>query len=427
MLGDDLLTPTHGELTRELRQVREKGLLRLRRMNLPALDAAARVAGLSGGPGDARGIELLLRRAVDMLGDEEPGEAARYLFGLIQGTAGRRPTDLRERAASIYGLSPETFRKEPERLLIDRIAEEILLLCPLSPSDQRREPHSSMDSGPGYGQDGGLVPPFDGRSETACVAADKREHPLLGEVHAQLARAAERVAEMVHLDPDDRYRFGRYGPFDLPFGAARALITVDLGAVEELRDVDILVSSENTYFEPDRAFTTTLSGQLRNAAAVRDSTGMITRDTIGEELAAWVREHARPGNPVEPGVVVPTSPGQLSRHGVHRILHAAVAVPRRGWNGYDIPETGVMRAIQRCFEQARAERAADASVNSLSIPLFGAGQGGLDAEGSFSRLWPAVQLELTDDPTWHVHLTTWTVAETALILRHLIRLVSDPT
>ena len=118
--GTQQQPPEHEELVRELKLLRERGIWRLRRLSLPALDAAARAARLATEPDDARAIELLLRRAVDTLGDEEPGQAAPYLFGLVQGTAGRRPTDLRERAARCYGLSPETFREEPERLLIDR-------------------------------------------------------------------------------------------------------------------------------------------------------------------------------------------------------------------------------------------------------------------------------------------------------------------
>jgi O-acetyl-ADP-ribose deacetylase (regulator of RNase III) len=398
VLGNEYRLPRHEELTRELRLLREKGILRLRRITLPALDAAAQAAGFATEPGDARAIELLLRRAVQTLGDEEPGQAAQYLFGLVQGTAGRRPTDLRERAARCYGLAPETFRKEPERLLIDRIAQEILLLCP-SPG---QPPVRTVQRHP-------PVPP-----------PEPVEHPPLPDVHAAVELALRRVHGMVHMDPDDRYRFGRYGPFDLPFSTERALVTVDLGAVEELQDVDIIVSSENTYLEPARVFTTTLSGQLRSAAAVRDATGVIVHDVIAEELSAWIRRNARPGNPVEPGVVAVTSPGELARNGVRQILHAAVASPRRGWNGYDVPETGVMRAVHRCFEIARVERAEQPSIGSITIPLFGAGDGGLDPEASFSRLWPAVQQELEQDPTWHVHLTTWTIAETAAVLQGLL-------
>ncbi len=66
--------------------------------------------------------------AVAALGEEEAGRAAQYLFGLVHGTAGRRPTDLREAAAREFGgLSPETFRKRQEPLLLGRIADEILL------------------------------------------------------------------------------------------------------------------------------------------------------------------------------------------------------------------------------------------------------------------------------------------------------------
>lgn len=392
--------PGHDELARDLRVLRERGLLRLRRLSLPALSAAAEAAGLAVGPEDARAVEVLLRRAVEALGDEEPGQAAQYLFGLVQGTAGRRPTDLRERAAGIYGLAAETFRKDPERLLIERIAQEILLLCPppLRTTEWRGTPE----------------PPTEPE-----LPARSNEGRRPGDARTAIADALRAIDRLGHLDPDDRYRFGRYGPFELPISDQRATVTVDLGAVEELRDVDIIVSSENTYLEPARVFTTTLSGQLRNAAAIRDATGVIVEDVIADELAAWIRRHARPGNPVDAGVVVATSPGALARNGVKRILHAAVASPRRGWNGYDVPEVGVFRAVHQCFEFARVERLTDPRVRSISIPLFGAGDGGLDAAQSFSRLWPATAQELRDDPTWHVHLTTWTIAETAVVLRGL--------
>jgi hypothetical protein len=115
--------PEHNEVTRDLQVLRLRGLLRLRSLDLPAL---SRLADLAGTPGPG-GVERLLREAVQKLGNDEIGLAAAYLFGLVQGTIGRRPTDLRERAAIEYGhMSPETFRKGPERLLIARLADELL-------------------------------------------------------------------------------------------------------------------------------------------------------------------------------------------------------------------------------------------------------------------------------------------------------------
>jgi hypothetical protein len=387
--------PSHADLVRDLRLLRERGLLRLRRLSLPALSAAARIAGRTDADDDPQAIEWLLRRAVDALGDEEPGEAGRYLFGLVQGTIGRRPTDLRERAAAIYGVSAETFRKERERLLLDRLADEILRLRP-------------------------AARPVPAATPPAPTAPVVRQVPAVVEVLAELEAALVRARDRSADERPDTRPFGRFGPFALPFAGDTAWLTVDLGAVEELRDVDLLVSSENTYLLPARLFSRTLSGQLRSAAAVRDETGTVVYDPVAEELAAWMARHARTGAPIEPGVVVPTSPGRLREQGVRRLLHAAVAIPRLGAGGYDIPDTGVHRAVRECFALARAERAGDPLVRSLTIPLFGAGDGGLTASASFSRLWPAVQAELTADPSWDVHLTTWTLDEVVVVLDGLL-------
>jgi hypothetical protein len=127
---DPLATPlpSHDELLADLRELRLKGLIRLRQLGLPALTRAMREVHGAGVP-EPSGVERLLRDAVAELGDEEPGLAAQYLFGLIQGTIGRSPSDLRERAAREFGLSSETFRKKQERQILERIADEILMLC----------------------------------------------------------------------------------------------------------------------------------------------------------------------------------------------------------------------------------------------------------------------------------------------------------
>jgi hypothetical protein len=386
-------TPTHADLVEDLRRMRSKGLLGLRDLTLPALRAAAGVVhDRDPETIDASMLEDLVRTAVAALGQEEPGTAAQYLFGLVQGTAGRRPVDLRERAANEYGLSVETFRKEPERRLIARVADEIIRLC---------------------------LP--------AARAADRpadRTGPAAGDLgpsaQLDLARAIESLSGAVELENGDGYRVGRFGPFTVTVGSVSARITIDLGAVEELRDVHLVVSSENTYLEPDRRFRSTLSAQLREAASTRDAEGIVISDPVADELAAWVRAHGRPGNPHEPGIVAVTSAGELSRQGVRRLFHAAVAVPRREGTGYDLPAGGIRRAIDTCFALARAERAAQPDIDSIAIPLFGAGDGGLGAAGSFSRLWPTLSAQLQVDPSWHVHLTTWTVTETIGVLRALL-------
>lgn len=391
MSADDPAFPTHEELVAELREMRARGLMRLRELRLPALVRAAGTVAGGGAVGDpATAVEDLVRLAADRLGDEEPGRAAQYLFGLVRGTAGRRPADLRERAAAEYGLSLETFRKEPERLLIARLANEIVRLGMAAAGPQGTRPADPDGS---------------------------------GDPRAALVRAIEQAAALADSG-DDGYRIRRFGPFELPAGDAVARITVDLGAVEELRDVDLVVSSENTYLEPDRRFAPTLSANLREAASTRDPNGVVVADPVADELAAWMLAHGRAGNPSEPGIVAVTSSGELARQGVRRLFHAAVAVPRREGGGYDVPAGGVRRAVETCFALARDVRAEDPECRSIAFPLFGAGVGGLDADGSFSRLWPTLRAELQADPSWHVHLTTWTVEETVHVLRGLLDALS---
>ncbi|HEX3957275.1 MAG TPA: hypothetical protein VHZ03_11665 [Trebonia sp.] len=121
--------PSYDSLVADLRVLREKGLIRLRGLRLPALQQAALASGESEQEDhDPPAIEALLRRAAELLGGEL-GEACGYIFGLIPGTRGWKPKDLRGRAASLYNMQPETFRKEPEQLHIGQLAEQVLQLC----------------------------------------------------------------------------------------------------------------------------------------------------------------------------------------------------------------------------------------------------------------------------------------------------------
>jgi hypothetical protein len=121
--------PSYDDLVADLKVLREKGLIRLRTLHLPALQQAAQACGESEQEQhDPPAIESMLRRAVEQLGGELE-EACAYLFGLVPGTRSWKPKDLRERAASLYNLQPETFRKDREQLHVGQLAEQILKLC----------------------------------------------------------------------------------------------------------------------------------------------------------------------------------------------------------------------------------------------------------------------------------------------------------
>lgn len=333
----------HDDLVKELRTLRERGLLRIRHTPLPLLTAVSARLGLpTGADVLPSSITRLLDRVVAGL-DGTLATATAYTLGVAPGTRDWPAQDRRRRAAQEYGVSVERFRKHHELLILENVAQEILAL------------------------------------ETSPDTADRPPET--------------RTRWIVPVRGDGRAR-------EVPLGLIRC-------PVETVRDVDVVVSSENVYLEMSRTFRSSFSASLRNAAARRGPVGELVDDVLQRELRTWMRAHGREGLPVTPGTVVPTSSGELAAQGVRRIYHAAVVVPRPHADDYVVEPAGVVRAVHQVFGLARTEREAfEPPLRSLCLPLFGAGRGGLEAGTSFSYLWTALCRELLDAEQWDVHLIT---------------------
>ncbi|MGW6456738.1 macro domain-containing protein [Streptomyces sp. NPDC055078] len=340
--------PAYDQLLDELKSIRRPGLADLRRTDRPGLRAAALVAGYCDGPDDIpAGIEILLREAVRRLGEKDLlGRAAAHTFGLLPDRRGALASDRRKMAAAVYGITPERFRKQQEPEVIEQLAEAVLTVL------REPAPFTTAHGGGPAGARSGQEPPL-----------------------------------RVDGVPVDAY----------------STFTVHVSPIELLRDIDVLVSSENIYLEMSKTFRPTVSGALRLAAAVRDASGEIVDDVLARELGAWLRAHGRPGLPVLPGTVVPTSSGALLARGVRRIYHAAVATPHE--DTYRVRPESIARAVAACFALARAEdERATPALSSICFPLLGAGRGGLSPAVSATWLRWAIRDELARDPHRRVHL-----------------------
>ena len=335
------------EIIADLRVLRERGLVRLRHTDLGDLSRAASrtnvAAAAAGGPG---AVEALLRAAVENLGGGELGAAATATFGLGRGARDWPGQDRRRKAAMVYGVSVERFRKHHERIVIEQIAEEILKLV-MAPADTRRPP-------------GFVRQDFD------------RQIVLEAEI------AGIRVPLVVHVEP-----------------------------VELLSGVDIIVVPQNTYLELPQHFKSSVSAAVRRAAAIRSADGQIVTDVVADELRAWVNEHGRPGLPVQPGTVVATSPGELASQGIRRLYHVAVAAPRPGTNDYDVEPIAIASGVRNVLARARSERHLfDPWLRSVGFPLLGAGRGGLDPATSFTWLWASLERDIREHGSWEIHFIT---------------------
>ncbi|MFG3529954.1 hypothetical protein ACGF8B_24835 [Streptomyces sp. NPDC047917] len=345
----------------EIREVRRIGLVRLRGRPLPQLEAAAAVAA-TGARTPGAAVESLLRRAVSLLDEGTLRTTAEYTLGLAQGTRDWPASSRRARAASVYGVSVERFRKDHEVMVLGQVAEHVVRLA-TAPA----EPEAGEGAPPG------------GEGERGAVT-HRAVRVLVGSRHVVLT---------VHMHP------------------------VDL-----LRDVDVVVSPINVHLALPEAYKSSVAASLRRAATVWGVTGDVIEDPVHDGLREWAARHNTSGRAVLPGTVVTTGSGALAGQGVRRIHHAAIAVPRAGTNDYDVLPAHVTTAVSRTFAVLAEESGRTVPpLRSVCFPLLGSGRGGLPYHVSLSAVWAAVEAELARGADWDVHFVVRTPQAAALVAR----------
>jgi hypothetical protein len=121
--------PAHEALVADLKLLREKGLARLRDLELPALTVAGLIVTVDETSEVHVVVETTLRRAVERFGGGPYGESAALLYGLEQGTRTLNSRLRRERAAEQLERTADTFRKRYEPTMLAEIATQVLTLC----------------------------------------------------------------------------------------------------------------------------------------------------------------------------------------------------------------------------------------------------------------------------------------------------------
>ncbi|WP_327174547.1 hypothetical protein OG599_04000 [Streptomyces sp. NBC_01335] len=348
--------PDYATLLAELKDVRLAGLTRLRGRALPVLEAAAAAVSSDGARATGALTEVLLRSAVARLDAGTLRTAAEYTLGLAQGTRDWPASSRRARAASVYGVSVERFRKEQEVMVLGQVAEHILLLV----SDR------AGVEGSGTAGDNGAA--------------------------------------------------GTHRSVEVRTGGRPVVLSVHVHPVDLLRDVDVVVSPSNVYLALPEEYKSSVAASLRRAAAQHGVTGEILADPLSAELRTWAEQQGTSGRAVRPGTVVATGAGALAEQGVRRIYHAAIAVPRAGTNDYDVLAADVTRAVARAMRMLDDEhRRHTPPLRSVCFPLLGSGRGGLSYEDSLGAVWAAVEAELARGADWDVHFVVRTPEAAALV------------
>lgn len=349
--------------------------MRLRGLELPSLERAASVLGPAGPDARAQSVERLLRLAVARMDGGSLQEAAEYSLGLARGTRDMPSVDRRRRAAALYGVSVERFRKYQEFTVLGEVAEHVVRICAASLTGPAEAPAEAPAGVPATSAGPGSSP----------------------------------------LSPSHR-------TLGVSVAGHTATVTVHIHPVDLLRDVDVVVSPTNTYLSLPEAYKSSVSASLRRAGALRDLAGGLVEDRVNDEVREWVERHAAPGRAVPPGTVVPTGAGALGRQGVRRIYHSAVAVPRPGTNDYDVQPADVTRAAARALALLAEEGDRfDPPLRSICFALLGSGRGGLSHEASFTAVWAAMEAELARGTGHEMHLVVRRPSRADLVERLLGR------
>lgn len=154
------------------------------------------------------------------------------------------------------------------------------------------------------------------------------------------------------------------------------LIILRTGDVRNIRNIDVLVNSENTDMMPARYYDRSMSGTLRYLDAKKSDDGRVVQDNLALSLTKYI-EDGKLQLPVQPGIVIPTETLGLRDNGVRYVFHVA-AVQGTVGAGYEPITSQLNVCVENALgrvEQLNKELAAknEPLLQSILMPLFGAG------------------------------------------------------
>jgi O-acetyl-ADP-ribose deacetylase (regulator of RNase III) len=144
-------------------------------------------------------------------------------------------------------------------------------------------------------------------------------------------------------------------------------IGIITGDIQKVKKVDVWVNSENTSMQMSRMYERSISGTIRYLGAKKNAAKKVTEDIIADELFAKVGMGG-----VDPGVVIDTGAGELTKtHNVKKIFHAA-AVHGQVGRGYT-PIKDIFVCVRNALELADSPELANENIQSILFPLMGTG------------------------------------------------------
>ncbi|MFN8383654.1 MAG: macro domain-containing protein [Anaerolineales bacterium] len=164
------------------------------------------------------------------------------------------------------------------------------------------------------------------------------------------------------------------------------------GDIQNIKEIDVWVNSENTNMQMARHFERSISATIRYLGAKRDRAGRVIEDLVANELRKEVGDSDVPA-----GIVVPTGSGELQKsHNVKKIFHAASVMGQVG-RGY-MPITEIAECIRNSLKLIDSDELAAENIQSILFPLMGTGTTRLDSDEISKQLIDAAISYVEENP-----------------------------
>jgi O-acetyl-ADP-ribose deacetylase (regulator of RNase III) len=175
-------------------------------------------------------------------------------------------------------------------------------------------------------------------------------------------------------------------------GIPEKLVGIVTGDIQNIKNIDIWVNSENTNMQMARHYDRSISGTIRYMGAKKDAAKRVTEDVIANELGEIVGNRG-----VDPAIVIATGAGELTKtNGVKKIFHAA-AVRGQVGRGY-LPIPDIDECVRNALELADSPEMENEDLHSIVFPLMGTGTTKLSAQGIANKLIDTAVSYIEDNP-----------------------------
>ncbi|WP_340481172.1 hypothetical protein [Vibrio anguillarum] len=187
-----------------------------------------------------------------------------------------------------------------------------------------------------------------------------------------------------------------------------------LGSVENISDIDVVVTSENTNLDLGSISGTSVSGRIRKMAASFDEKNTLVRDNLNDFITAWKKEHGL--GPFTKGRCIISPPFNADQHGIKSIVHA-IAIEKNAGKPANIDFSAIKTIVKYSINHTL-----NSNYNSVFIPVFGLGSGQVEQEDAINYTVDAIKASLENtDKNITVYIGVYKTDDSFALIKQLTR------